>query len=261
MLKKVLFNFIVPSVSIFSTLILPMQANARPVYPSSCENECCGYGEYNADYNCTEECDNGWLEKLGWLAVVAGVGALTAWGVSEANRGQRGHHGSTGPTGSTGLTGPTGIPGITGPTGVTGPTGSSPFLITGDTLTFSFTGIATVTAFSPGAGINVFVETPEGMVLVAPTILIPGTGTISLSVPDFDIVNAPVGTYHYGAVLTPGITITAPSNLVGVVNTSRSSIISNANLTLTTVPMVLGNETQFTGEFTYGSTGSGPIFP
>jgi hypothetical protein len=301
MVKEIMHNYIAPVLSLCSILILPMQAAARPVacdtsceerydnnlpmqaaarpvaYDTSCEEEYANnyYGNTQCAASCDEVCDSGddceekcgfsWCEKIGWFIAAAGVGALTAWGVSQSNKGHRGKSGCQGFEGSTGPTGPQGIEGVTGaigssgaigPTGATGATGPS-FLRSGDDLTFNFALLANIANINPSnPNFFVFVESPDGTVL-SETIALTSTGQQTFSIPAFSIFNAEIGTYHYGVVFTPGTAVNSAS-LDGVVNTTRDITTTDASFNIASSLTAYANEIQFTGEFTYGNDNEFP---
>lgn len=248
MLKKWLFRFVAPSLSMISLTIMPFQANARPL---SCDEGC--LAENTID-TCEQPCEStcgskDWMQKLGWLAVAAGVGALTAWGVAESIKG--GHRGKSG------------CPGAEGPTGNLGPTGStgpSPVEVTEDTVTFFFDGTVNVTDINAGSSIIIFIETPVGEVVALDAIPVTSTGLIALTSGPISVYNAPMGTYNIGVTIAPSITIDAPSELVTEISTTRTSTLTIDNLIITSTPLLIDNEMQFTSQFTYGTT-NGTVFP
>jgi hypothetical protein len=240
-MKKILFGLIAPALSMFSVVMLPMQAAADSCCPPA---PCCDQGE-------DECCDNGWMEKLGLVLVAAGAGALAGWGAAEATKGKGHHHHHGGDFDC-----------AVGPTGPTGATGSDTFStdIPPSTLTFTLNGSIFVDPENDAFGGTVlgFVSTPDGAVISTTGPMISTTGPLSFSV-IITVADAVFGSYETGFVFPEGLLLDPVPSLTGTVVSSRDP----TNVTDLIIPVL---DSGFPGEyqalqgFVYGTT-SGPIFP
>lgn len=241
-MKKVLFGLIAPVLSMFSVVMLPMQAVADSCCPPA---PCCDQGE-------DECCDNGWMEKLGLVLVAAGAGALAGWGAAEATKG-KGHHHRHGGDFECAV-------GPTGPTGATGPDTFSTD-IPPATLTFTLNGSITVDPENDAFGGTIlgFVSTPDGAVIATTGPMISTTGATSFSNLIITVSDAVFGTYDAGFVFPAGLDLDDWSFTGTVVSSRDPTTVTDLN------PQLFNDgyspdEYQAQQGFVYGTT-SGPIFP
>ena len=188
MIKKTIFNVILPIICICATAFAPISAFAAQCQDNCNQQQCCD--------PCEDQCCNNRMNwaTFGGAAAVGAIAGVVAGVVAANSNSHRGHQGdpgatgATGPTGATGAagsggggtgaTGPTGAPGTPGApgTGSTGPTGATglgfvdatyPYPTGGDVFSavFTFTNLslATVTLPAGTASVGVYVTTPDGV--------------------------------------------------------------------------------------------------
>lgn len=253
MIKKTIFNVILPIICICATAFAPISAFAAQCQDNCNQQQCCD--------PCEDQCCNNRMNwaTFGGAAAVGAIAGVVAGVVAANSNSHRGHQGdpgatgATGPTGATGAagsggggtgaTGPTGAPGTPGApgTGSTGPTGATglgfvdatyPYPTGGDVFSavFTFTNLslATVTLPAGTASVGVYVTTPDGVTYngVLPTtqvlevVTLAALATVDVPVPPTTSTTPLLqGQYDVGIIL-PGRTAVSTDVLMTVQVTS-----------------------------------------
>jgi hypothetical protein len=208
------------------------QSSQNDVYA----NQCC---ETSDSPQCCES--NGFWDtvKVPLIGIVAGIGGGIIGAEIIGN--DRGHHGHDGSSGSQGPA---------GPAGAAGPQGPGFPADTGQTLTFTLTGLFPA---SPLGSVTArpFVTGPNGVTIEGPAVVpLTGGGTINFAPIVFP--NPPFGFYNFGLSITNTSAVTlAGITLNGtLVTASRDGSVTSELTPLAGVSISPG-ESQISSTFTY----------
>ena len=298
MIKKTIFNVILPIICICATAFAPISAFAAQCQDNCNQQQCCD--------PCEDQCCNNRMNwaTFGGAAAVGAIAGVVAGVVAANSNSHRGHQGdpgatgATGPTGATGAagsggggtgaTGPTGAPGTPGApgTGSTGPTGATglgfvdatyPYPAGGDvtSLTFQFTALTAIALdiglATTSGGVGVYVTTPDG-------ITVPGTITssITIGVPNFlnvtlgqtatiTVNGSPdllQGQYDVGIILPPGTISTGAvvDVVITEVNGNPVTLPDAAGIVIGAAALT-ADETFFNAQFPFPQIPITPVTP